>query len=138
MLLVKIIKHWIFYRGMFLLTCFMFLMSCNDNSNQIVNNNMASKHFSVDELVKVKYGVCKTSFIEDVIQVEGIVKEINYLNDRYTIILKGKDDVNSFVICDMQKSKLLKKSELGSEIKIKGILKGALKDIILLNCIIVN
>lgn len=117
------------------------LKGCYDNnSDQIVNESIPSEYFKVDELIKEEFNTNKTNFIEHVILVEGIVKDINCLNDRYTIILRGKANVNTLVICDIQKNQkeLFKSQELGKTIRVKGILKGCLKDIILLNCIIIN
>ncbi|ULC59877.1 OB-fold putative lipoprotein [Flaviramulus sp. BrNp1-15] len=136
-------KQFIVYKSLLLAISAIFVLSlkgCYDNSDQIVNESLPSKYFKVDELIKKEFNTNKTNFIEHVILVEGIVKDINYLNNRYTIILRGKANVNTLVICDMQENQkeLLKRQELGKTIRVKGILKGSLKDIILLNCIIIN
>lgn len=111
------------------------LISCNDTSDQMVNDTEPVKHFQVDEL-----GFNESSFKESVIAVKGFVEDINYLNNRLTVVLSGEEPFNISVICDMQKDQtdILQKLELGEEVTIKGILKGSLKDIILLNCIIYN
>ncbi|MEW7292152.1 OB-fold protein [Aquimarina sp. 2304DJ70-9] len=74
-----------------------------------------------------------------VIEVEGIVKEISFLNNRNTVLLHG-DDKYSSVLCDMQSDQIeeVKKLKRGQKIKIKGICKGFLKDAILLNCMLIN
>ena len=78
------------------------------------------------------------NLIENVVLVEGVIQDINSLNNRTTIILKGKKDTDKLVICDMQKNQkiAINNLNLGDEITIKGIFKGTLNDVILLNCII--
>lgn len=70
------------------------------------------------------------------VEIEGRIKEINTLNHRNTILLKGKEDASPYAICDMQ---IGQEKELGllkenDTIKIKGIFKGYLKDAVFLNC----
>ena len=70
-----------------------------------------------------------------IIEVTGFVKEITHLNDRNTIILNSSSETFG-VICDInpnQKEKIDKLKQ-HQKIKIKGICKGFLKDVILLNC----
>ena len=74
-----------------------------------------------------------------VIEVEGIVKDVTFLNNRNTVFLYG-DNKYSSVICDMfpnQESEI-KDLKKGQKIKIKGVCKGFLKDAILLNCMLIN
>lgn len=78
-----------------------------------------------------------TAFVEKTIEVEGVVKDITFFNDRYTVLLQGGDSM-SCIMCDMQEDQaekldLIKK---GDRIVLKGICKGFLMDAILLNCII--
>ncbi len=74
-----------------------------------------------------------------VIEVEGIVKEVTFLNNRNTVLLQG-DTKYSSVICDMRSNQIeeIKKLKQGQKIKIKGVCKGFLKDAILLNCMLIN
>lgn len=70
-----------------------------------------------------------------IIEVTGFVKEITFLNNRNTILLNSNSETFG-VICDMNpnqkdKLKLLKEHQ---KIQVKGICKGFLKDVILLNC----
>jgi len=70
-----------------------------------------------------------------IIEVTGTIKEITFLNNRTTIILNSTSETFG-VICDInpnQKETIyqLKKHQ---KIKVKGICKGFLKDVILLNC----
>jgi len=74
-----------------------------------------------------------------IIEVTGIVKEVSFLNNRNTLILQGMNK-QSGVICDMESTDhiALQKIKEGEFVKIKGICKGFLKDVILLNCILIN
>ena len=113
------------------------LSSCNDTTGNVVKNTKPSKYFEVEELIDQLH-VDTVSFKENVVVVHGIVEDINTLNNRNTIILKGRETSNTFIICDMQEgqSALLQEIELGEAVAIKGVLKGSLKDVILLHCII--
>ncbi|WP_299436767.1 hypothetical protein [uncultured Aquimarina sp.] len=74
-----------------------------------------------------------------IIEVEGIVKEVTFLNNRNTVILYGENK-HSGVLCDMQSNQIMKVKNLkrGQKVMIKGICKGFLKDAILLNCMLIN
>lgn len=80
-----------------------------------------------------------TRFTNKAIVVTGKIKEINYLNNRYTIILYTpyKDH---HILCDVDpdQNELLRNLEKGEIISIKGVCKGFLKDIILLHCTLVT
>ena len=80
-----------------------------------------------------------SEYVEKVITVNGNIKKITYLNDRYTILLQGENDL-SHVMCDMSLSEIdqIRKLKKGESITIKGICKGYLMDVIMLNCILVN
>lgn len=113
--------------------------SCTDNSDQIVNNTKAVEAFNVEELIN-QPNLNDSNLKETVIVVEGFVEEINDLNKRQTILLRGKNDIKTSVICDMQKGQTdqIRNLKRGEPTIIKGILKGSLNDVILLNCVIVN
>jgi len=78
-----------------------------------------------------------SSFNGKIIKVTGKVKEVSSLNKRNTVILFGKTK-QSGIICDIHPSQVdkLKSIKINQEITIKGICKGFLKDVILLNCYI--
>ncbi|WP_027077244.1 OB-fold protein [Maribacter antarcticus] len=80
-----------------------------------------------------------SEYIEKTIEIAGVIKDITFLNNRYTVLLQGETDF-SCVICDMQSNqyKSIKKLELGQNIVLKGICKGFLMDAIFLDCIILN
>lgn len=122
--------------GIVLMIC---LNSCDDASDTIVNRANPNKQFNVEELIQA-LNIDTLNFTENVVLVEGSIKEINYLNNRNTIILMGDANSDTSIICDMQKdqARLLDSLKTGQVISIKGILKGTLKDVILLNCKISN
>nr|WP_165605827.1 hypothetical protein [Flavivirga aquatica] len=74
-----------------------------------------------------------------VLEIKGIIKKINFLNNRNTLILQGYNTYSN-IICDIQNvnKKEFDKLELGDKINLKGICKGFLKDVIILNCVLVN
>ncbi|WP_108804179.1 hypothetical protein [Aquimarina sp. Aq107] len=76
---------------------------------------------------------------DKIVEVVGVVKEVTFLNDRNTIVLEG-DNKNSSVLCDMQSDqfKMVKNLKKGQKIELKGVCKGFLKDVILLNCMLIN
>jgi len=99
------------------------------------------KNFSANEFIvhvndkKLDLG----NFVEKAIVIEGEIKEITFRHNKYSIVLKGNKN-KSYILCEMQTDQNRKVSKLvtGKNIKLKGILKGALMDIILLNCIILD
>lgn len=108
------------------------------DSNTPLTNTVAQHKIASDDLISLFEKDEKKSnkiYAGKVIEVTGVIKEINFLNNRYTIILKST--MNNFgIICDVNeiekdKLNLLKTNQ---QIKVKGICKGYLKDVILLNC----
>lgn len=75
---------------------------------------------------------------ESIVEIEGSIKEINTINNRFTILLKGGESDSSSIICDMQanQSKYLTTLKLKDTIRLKGVFKGFLKDAVFLNCVI--
>lgn len=77
---------------------------------------------------------------EQVVKVEGLIKETNTKNGKFNILIKGYTNQNHYIICEMSDSfenptlGLIK----GDTIAIKGVLKGYLNDVILLNCVMDN
>lgn len=70
-----------------------------------------------------------------IIEITGTIKEITYLNNRNTIILNSNSETFG-VICDVNPNQKEKINQLqkNQSIQVKGICKGFLKDVILLNC----
>lgn len=75
---------------------------------------------------------------EQVVEVSGFVKEVNVLNDRITVLLRGVKQTPPYIICDMQPKQraLVYQLQRGDSVVLKGIYKGFLKDAVLLDCII--
>ena len=83
--------------------------------------------------------LANATYVEKTIEVEGVIKEITKNNNRYSVLLQSKND-SSHVICEMVrfKTRELKKLKPGQTVRIKGICKGFLMDVILLNCMLVK
>ncbi len=99
-------------------------------------------HFSIasEDLVELYSDNEKKAdnlYTNKIVEVYGTVKEISYLNDRKTIILAGNSE-SSNIICDLNENQLNKLNQLKNNqtVYIKGICKGYLKDVILLDCYI--
>lgn len=120
-----------------LIVLLVLFISCDDNSDQIVENIQLTQLYKVSDLIE-ETDLNTSNLKETVIAIQGMVVEINYLNDRQTIILKDKKNDEVSILCDMQQhqKQSLKDLIIGETITVKGILKGSLKDIILLHCII--
>ncbi|GAA4966565.1 hypothetical protein GCM10023315_14850 [Algibacter aquimarinus] len=122
------------------LTALIIFSSCyKDNSDQIVQRTTTTKQFKLAELLEA-LNLNNSNLKETVVEVQGVVEDVNYLNNRSTIILSEKGQTDVLAICDIQENQslLLENLKQGQVIKIKGILKGSLKDVILLNCLITN
>lgn len=80
-----------------------------------------------------------SDFVERVIEVKGVVKEVTFLNNRYTVLLQGQGEY-ACLICDMDEDEVDQINEvtIGDTITLKGVCKGFLMDAILLNCVLVN
>lgn len=115
------------------------LSTCQRDSDRWVHKAQPESTLQVDQLLD---GLSSNDshLINDVIAVDGFVAEVNYLNDRATVLLRGSAEEKISVICDMQENQKeqLALLEVGQPITIKGILKGSLNDVILLNCMISN
>lgn len=103
----------------------------NEIAEKTINANNLVRAYSLNEEKSNKLYAGK------IIEVVGFIKEITFINNRNTIILNSENETFG-VICDInplekEKIKLLKKHQ---KVRIKGICKGFLKDVILLNCAI--
>lgn len=78
------------------------------------------------------------AYINKKLEIQGSIKEIMHTNDRYAILLLGNNDRN--VLCELNPNQVSKISTLKIDqmIAIKGIYKGYLNDVILLNCELVD
>lgn len=96
-----------------------------------------------DEIIDVFQGnelEATATYTNKVIEVHGTIKDISFLNNRNTIILKSEKFKKTFVICEMSplSNTIIKRLTKGDTISLKGVCKGYLLDVILLNCIPTN
>ena len=123
-----------------LLGILFFIYSFFNFDNNNIKNKVTAYNLSATELVNSYTNNEKKAnllYTGKIIEITGTIKEITFLNDRNTIILNSNSETFG-VICDInpnQKEKIhqLKQHQI---IKIKGICKGFLKDVIFLNCAI--
>lgn len=120
-----------------ILATVMLSISCQEHSDKLVVENEAIAHFEAASLL-IEIQQKDLLITDQLITVEGYISEINDLNDRNTILLSSEKNGPISILCDMQHTQedLMNTLEKNQKITIKGILKGSLKDIILLNCII--
>lgn len=114
-------------------------LGCNDQLNGDLTAVRPSKTYSVEQLIS-EFKSSKQTENEMVIAVTGVVHEINNVNERHTILLKGNTADETYVICDMNTNQrsTSKSVKSGDSIIVKGLLKGILKDIIMLNCVVIK
>jgi hypothetical protein len=101
----------------------------NETAELIINSNDLVNSYTINEEKS------DSLYAGKIIEVTGFVKEITFLNKRNTIILNSNTETFG-VICDInpnQKDKIKQLKE-HQKIRVKGICKGFLKDVILLNC----
>ncbi len=133
MLHEMIIKKHLFYLisiGFFICLCGLLFGNYGFNAKPriIVETDILTTAFINDE------EKANTMYTNQLILVSGIVEEINYLNQKNTIILHSNNTAR--VICELSDNQSHKLATLhkNQKIRIKGICKGFLKDVILLNC----
>lgn len=74
-----------------------------------------------------------------VIEINGIIKSISLKNNRCTLLLRGNNNGHS-VMCDVSidSEKIVATIVPNKKVTIKGICKGFLQDVIILNCVLIN
>jgi len=127
----------------FIVSFIMIYISYNKPADINVSKIENVNQLSIEELLTEFNGnleKANATFIEKVIEVEGVIKEVSYLNNRHTIILKSKSFTQSFVICDMSPKSNDRTNEfvVGNTIVLRGVCKGYLLDVIMLNCMPTN
>lgn len=115
------------------------LLGCQGHISEDLSSIEPKMLYSADNLISTLQSEKKHNR-ESVIAVSGTVNEINTINKRITILLKGNEAQETFVICDMNSNQnsSIKTIKKGDSILIKGLLKGILKDVIMLNCVILK
>lgn len=114
----------------------LFCITHTTNFRSKQNNTALS--LSADSLI-ISYlkneKIADSLYINKQLEVSGILKEVNFINNRKTIILKTQL-APATIICDLQTTTLetLEKLKQEQHITIEGTCKGFLNDVILLNC----
>ncbi|MFK8061248.1 MAG: hypothetical protein AB8B78_14320 [Polaribacter sp.] len=136
-------------KNKFLITCILLSIAVGINSYVIPYFSSSEKNLeNISSEIALNSDDLVNSFIKNeeksnilfagkIIEVDGFVKEVSFLNKRNTVILYTKNKKYG-IICDLhssqtEKIKLLKPNQ---KIRVKGICKGFLKDVVLLNCYI--
>ncbi|MEM9076975.1 MAG: hypothetical protein AAGC43_08045 [Bacteroidota bacterium] len=126
--------------GLFLLRYLTVVTQKKPNENFLATK--AELHVTSEDLVTSFLSneeLANATYVEKTIEVEGIVKEVTFLNNRYTVILQGSGEYMC-IMCDMKEDQVAQVQTLakGNSVVLKGICKGFLMDAILLNCVLVN
>lgn len=77
-------------------------------------------------------------FIEETIEVEGILKEITLVRNGNTSLLLEGLNSELLVLCEMKENQKLSHLKMGSVVSVMGTFKGILHDAIMLNCILID
>ena len=95
------------------------------------------KRYSSNKLIHEFNNQSSKNLIEKTIEVKGTLKKIHTKNSKHTLYLSD-DNNKTYILCELQgnQSHKLSHLKLGHPVKIKGVFKGHLVDLILLNCII--
>lgn len=137
---LKLNKLTVFLLLLFLFVGFVVKFTIFKNSEKSIANQTAIATLNSDELVNsftLDEKKSNALYEGKIIEVTGKIKEISFINQRITVILTSNNKTFG-VICDMnpnQKEKI-KKLSINQKITVKGICKGFLKDVILLDCFI--
>lgn len=132
----KLLKKTIVYTIFTLFICVaVFYIIAPNNSN--TNTIKTYKQYSSSKLINEFKNQSSKKLIEKTIEVKGILKKIHTKNNKHTLYLSDNNN-NKYILCELQDNQSHKLSNLkiGHPIKIKGVFKGHLIDLILLNCII--
>lgn len=121
------------------IACLCLVLSVSIFNNVDTSKRDTEKHFTINELILEHKRETFKKFIEKAIEIEGTIKEVTYKNNKYTVIL-SEENYNTLILCEMQtdQNQKIVKLNVGEKTKIKGILKGVLMDVIVLNCIILE
>ncbi len=133
----KHIKNTIVYTIFTLLVCIITFYGIMYNTEENINKHSTHKHYSSDKLIHEFKNKSFHDLIEKTIEVKGILKKIHTKNSKHTLYLSDNNN-KTFILCELQGNQSHKLSHLkiGHPVKIKGVFKGHLVDLILLNCII--
>lgn len=78
-------------------------------------------------------------YVDKVIEVSGMLKKVTKLDNTYSLLINNGED-ETYILCEMQldENNKIPKLIVDQDVTVKGVFKGVLLDIILLNCIIVE
>lgn len=120
--------------------CLIFVFQIVNKGIKDTSEIKAEESFTTKELLLQLHSKDEKleGFIEKAIEIKGEIKEITHKGETYSLILKGSSET-AYILCQMQTDQNGKVKQLkpGQKIKLKGILKGFLMDIILLHCVII-
>lgn len=113
-----------------------FLKNSNKNLEMVASDVAINSNELIDFYLQSEE-ITSQLYTGKIIEVSGFVKEVTFLNNRNTVILYSKHKTSG-VICDIDPSQAekIKNIKKHQKIVVKGICKGFLKDVILLNCYI--
>lgn len=105
----------------------------NTSTDKVISSKVLTEYFIVNE------EKANITFKNKAIEINGKIKTINYINNKRTIVLHSNYKEHN-VICEMQKNTETEKDNIliNKAVTIKGICKGFLHDVIILNCIVLN
>lgn len=112
-----------------------FFYKCNNIKKAdlfIDSNTIVNAYINNEEKATIDYN-------DKLIEVSGTIKKITLLDKKNTIVLNSNNK-DSGIICELNDNQieLLKTLKKNQKTRIKGICKGFLKDVIFLNCYIVE
>ena len=115
------------------------LGSCADILRDDISTMESVAHLSADELIS-GLEANENFYKEEILSVKGALVEVNTKNDHVNFLIKGNTIENHYIICEMNHSFELQDNHFlpGETVKVKGILKGYLNDVVLLNCVLDN
>ncbi len=102
--------------------------------------SVSVQRFTVNEFsqkVGKKDSFLLKEFIEETIEVEGVLKEITSKYGSTSLLLEGKES-ELLVLCEMKKNQNTSHLKVGTIVSVKGTFKGILHDAIMLNCILID
>ena len=129
-LLVLVLSGWLIFSSIFKDNC---VDTHSLETSVRISSEQLLSSFKENELA------ANSNYVEKIIEVKGEIRDISFLNNRYTIYLYGGDEINS-LICDMNPDQADRVKELktGQTVVLKGVCKGFLMDAIFLNCVILG
>lgn len=122
-----------------LLFCLFISYNLIFNERFNIKNHPMEKSFTSNELLselKHKDDYLKL-YVDKTIEIESNILNITYKYGKYTLILYGNEH-ETMIMCEIQEDQnnKIEQLKIGQNIKVKGVLKGVLLDVILLNCIL--